>query len=378
MEPIDVRTLPGALERTVIEGQGFFPVIAATGDEELIVVLRGGAGHVGLGGRLDVARSRDGGVTWGAPVTAADSERDDRNPALGIAPDGTLLLAYLWQGSYDAAGRYTPSLNRQETRITRSRDGGQSWIDDRLLDFDALNGASPYGKIREVEGVLHMPIYTGAGARPRTRDPRCGEEGKEPVLVDPASAGTYLLRSTDGGRTWGDPTLVALGLNEADFLPLPGGDWIFAGRSEKREPGTRERSEWGAAIHLCRSTDGGRTWRWAARVTEAMEHPPDLTLLGNGWILLTFGYRRPPYGVQGIISRDGGRSWEQRRLIFADRLPNGDCGYPSTARLTTGRLVTVYYAAGVPGEAHDGYSTRGACCHAVIYDEEALVRALGG
>src|SRR5438128_12324665 len=97
---IDVRKLPGTAESCVTEGQGFFPVIAALGPRELLVVLRGGAGHIGLGGRLDVVRSMDGGQTWGAPLTVADSERDDRNPALGSAADGTLVLAYHWQGSY--------------------------------------------------------------------------------------------------------------------------------------------------------------------------------------------------------------------------------------------------------------------------------------
>jgi hypothetical protein len=371
IDRLDIRELPGAFEARVTDGQGFFPVIAALGDDRLLVVLRGGAGHVGRAGRLDVVCSDDGGRSWSPPLTVADSEQDDRNPALGVAADGMLTLAYHWQGSYDADGRYAPSLNRQATRVVRSTDGGGAWCDDRLLDFAPLNGASPYGKIRDVGGVLYMPIYTGSGAEPAAAGRIGGHE--EPVRIEPATSATCLLRSADGGRTWGDPSLVALGLNEADFLVLPDGTWLFAGRSEKRDE---------QAIYICRSIDGGgrsaagRSWTLQGRVTEAMEHPPDLTLLGNGWVLLTFGYRRPPYGVQGILSRDGGRTWDATRLVFADGLPNGDCGYPSTARLPSGRLVTAYYAAGLPGEAHDSYSTRGAYCHAVGYDETALIRAL--
>ena len=78
---IDVAALSGSQRTTVIEGQGYFPVIAAAPSGNLLVVLRGGAPHMGLGGRLDAVRSTDGGRTWTSPVTIADSERDDRNPA---------------------------------------------------------------------------------------------------------------------------------------------------------------------------------------------------------------------------------------------------------------------------------------------------------
>ena len=110
MDAIDVRHLPGSEVVDVIRGQGYFPVIASLGKEELLVVLRGGAGHIGIEGRLDVVRSTDGGRTWGAPQTVADSERDDRNPALGVTKDGTVVLAYHWQGSYDAEGNWDRSV----------------------------------------------------------------------------------------------------------------------------------------------------------------------------------------------------------------------------------------------------------------------------
>lgn len=358
MDAIDVRCLPGSEVVDVIQGQGYFPVIAALGEEELVVVLRGGAGHIGLGGRLDVVQSTDSGRTWGPPRTIADSERDDRNPALGVTEDGTVVLAYHWQGSYDAEGNWDRSVCKTDTRMVWSKDGGRTWVEDELINYTPLNGASPFGKIREVDSVLHMPIYSG--------EKIVGNPGRA-VRVGPSTCPTYLLRSSDGGRTWGDPTLVALGLNEADFLVLPDGTWLFAARGEQRDD---------QSIHTCRSTDGGRTWTYETRVTVHGEHPPDLTLLSNGWVLLTFGHRLIPFGVQGLISRDEGRTWDDRRLLFEDGCYGTDSGYPSTVRLTSGRLVTVFYSAGTPEKPQDALSDAGALCRAVCYDEVALIAAM--
>lgn len=356
--PIDLRKLPGATITQVVTGQGYFPVIACLGGEELLVVHRGGAGHMGLGGRLDVSRSTDGGKTWGAPQTVADSERDDRNPGFGVAPDGTIVLAYHWQGCYDAEGKWKPEMKKTDTRVVRSPDRGITWENDVLINYTPINSASPFGKIRHVDGVLHMPIYTG---------PTLGAS-KDTLRVGPATTPTYLLRSSDNGVTWGDPSLIALGLNEADFLVLPDGDFLFAARSEQRGE---------AAIYTCKSSDGGRSWRLLGRVTEASEHPPDLTLLGNGWILMTFGHRHEPFGVQGIISTDYGQTWLPRRLLYDDSLPGGDIGYPSTARMEDGRLVTVYYTAGTWEKRWEIYNPLDAACIAVCYHERTLIEGFG-
>ena len=354
-EFVDVRQLPGTTITKAARDQGYFPVIATPDGRQCLVAMRAGAGHVGLGGRLVLLRSADGGRTWEEPRTIVDSERDDRNPAWGFARDGTLVLAYHWQGSYDEESRWAPDLERVQTKTILSRDQGQTWREESLLNFTALDGASPFGKIRsDADGALYMPIYG--------RTVPGNFSGY--VEVEPAKTRTYLLRSRDDGRTWGEPVQVALGLNEGDLLFLPEGDLLYVARSEA-----------GAALYACRSSDGGRTWGDLQQVTRDREHPPDLTLLGNGYILLLFGCRNAPYGVQGLISRDGGRTWDDRRLLLADDLPGQDIGYPSTARLEDGRLVTVFYSAGTEDNPHDTHNAVHVFCRAICYDEDVLLAA---
>ena len=359
MNEVDVRLLSGSSEHTVVNGQGYFPVIAVTDTDELLVVLRGGAAHMGLGGRLDAVKSNDGGISWTAPVTIANSERDDRNPAFGFNADGIAVLGYHWQGSYDDEGVWAPKQGPTDTRVVRSPDVGESWHEDLKLNWLPLNGTSPFGKIRrDHEGTLYMPVYGGShplGAGPDT--PRVG----------PATCPTYLIRSNDGGDTWMDPLTVAVGLNEADLLILNENDWLFAARSEDKAE---------QAIYTLRSSDRGHTWSEPLRITEGMEHPPDLTSLSNGAVLLTYGRRRPGFGVEGKVSPDGGRTWSDSTVVLASELPGTDIGYPSTARLSDGTLVTVYYRAGTADQPNDGYEARDVSCTAVRYREEALLSAI--
>src|SRR5437764_4776657 len=87
-------TLPPLERSLVVSGQGYFPVALRLRDGRIAVVLRGGAAHVGIQGRLDMVFSSDEGKTWTKPVVVVDSPVDDRNPALGQARDGALVVGY--------------------------------------------------------------------------------------------------------------------------------------------------------------------------------------------------------------------------------------------------------------------------------------------
>jgi hypothetical protein len=345
---IDVRSFPGAQVVTMIADGGYFPVLAVMPDDSVAAVLRMGAGHLGLAGRLDVVRSTDGGLTWTAPVTIADSDADDRNPAFGYH-DGALICAYHIQRNYDADGQYGSFGKPLDTMLTRSFDGGRTWETPYLLSYAPINGASPYGKIVALpDGTLLLPIYDW----PREED----EEGAGHTFS------ANILRSHDNGATWDDPSLIAGKFNETGLVLLPDGKLVAAIRTGF--PGVPDH------VWLTTSDDAGYTWADPWQVTEHNEHPADLTLLSDGSVLMVYGRRHEPFGVRGKVLRGG--EWSDE-LVFADDAFCSDCGYPSSVRLSDGRMITAYYATAIA----DSYDPSGCQAKAVVYHEDDLLKAVG-
>lgn len=348
MDALDLRQLPAASEVYLCHDEGYFPVIISPQDEEILAILRGGAGHVGITGRLDAVRSLDGGKTWKAPIVIVDTEVDDRNPAVGQAPDGTVVLAYHAQGSYNEDGSWASDLRRVQMRVTRSHDGGATWEASQPLNYTPMEKHSAYGRICTLtDGTMLMPIY-GSAIQEAERTDDCA----------------YILRSRDNGQTWDAPTLIAVGYNETGLISLPNGDLVVAMRSGDQR----------AFLATSRSVDGGETWTEPTPVTTDREHPADLTLLSNGWVILFFGVRHEPFGVQALVSKDNGQTWDERRLIVCDDLGDNDLGYPSTVKIGD-QLVTVYYSAPRKWNAPD-FRGEGTFARALLYSESALLAAI--
>ena len=284
-------------------------------------MLRGGDAHVGVKGRLDVIRSTDQGKTWSAPVTVVDSPEDDRNPAFGQLRDGTVVLGYAVARNYEATGRTFKGPRSARVfdgvYILRSRDNGRTWSNPVLSEtihqsYAGKGVVSPYGKIVQLkDGTALMAVYY--------------------EFFDGRGFESHLYRSHDGGATWGEPSIIGKGYNETAVVVLPSGEVLAGLRSGK------EKSLW-----LARSGDGGRTFSEARALTKDMQHPADLIALKGGRVLLTYGERNSPRGVQALVSTDGGITWGEP-IVLSNDAPNIDCGYPSSVELPDGRIATMYY-----------------------------------
>ena len=57
------------------------------------------------------------------------------------------------------------------------------------------------------------------------------------------------------------------------------------------------------------------------------------------------------WGVETCLTADEGKTWSGPQRIFTTG--PGDMGYPSTAQLPDGKLVTVFYA--IKSPLHDSY-----------------------
>jgi sialidase-1 len=331
------RILAGAERRLAVQGGGYFPVLVKLPDGTLGAVVRGGAPHIGIGGRLDFIGSSDGGKTWSPPRKAVDSPWDDRNPALGVMKDGTLVLAYGEAHSYRPDGSFDLKAGPYILHKVTSPDQGKTWSAKEPID-PPFPSPSPYGKIIVLsDGTALLSVY------------------------QMPSDAARILRSKDQGKTWGDFSRLP-GHDETQLLELADGRLLAFTRIE-------EKGEHG--LLLCESGDKGRTWPSTRKLLKAGQWPYDATLLKSGHVLLSFGSRVGRYGAGVLLSIDGGSTWpEDRAVLLGGDSSSVDTGYPSTVQLSDGGIVTLYYAVG------SGLAT-GEQAIAVRYQEQDIAKAMG-
>ncbi|MCH2126149.1 MAG: glycoside hydrolase [Pirellulaceae bacterium] len=320
------------LPRIILRGGGHFPVLTKLREGGLAFVCRGRFEHVVGDASLDLVRSVDDGRHWTNPRTIIDEQAiDERNPAFGQLADGTLLLAYTY---YDLEASTWGGL-----WYMRSENLGRTWDEPKRV-YDPPDGGygSPFGKILQLkDGTALLAFYT-------TDDFR-----QDPIVNDGIER-AWFLRSQDSGKTWGDPSLIAAGHNEAALVDFGNGK---IGAAIRRSPGPEQDS-----LSWTTSSDQGYSWAAPIPLRPQGEHPGDLLQLKDGRLLLVYGTRRSPgrlfenynsdesivqkMGVEAQLSSDGGKTWG-KEIVLDRTAPNFDCGYPSSVQLDDGRVVTLYY-----------------------------------
>ena len=97
-------------------------------------------------------------------------------------------------------------------------------------------------------------------------------------------------------------------------------------------------------IYQTESDDNGRTWTKPVPVLPALGgSPPHLLRHSSGMLICTYGYRKAPFGIKAMFSRDGGKTWDAGHDLYINHI-SADLGYPSTVEMKDGSLLTVFYA----------------------------------
>jgi hypothetical protein len=315
-----------------------WPTLARQKSGRLMLVWSGRReGHICPFGTVEWMTSDDQGKTWTWPRTLLDSAIDDRDAGVLETAQGTILVTTFTSLAYEPslkkaeqAGHWPQDrlqrwqaahrrLNAEErvsdlgTWILRSTDGGRTWStrQDSLVN-------SPHGPVQLSDGRIFY-----AGKELWKTPKRCG------VSV-----------SDDDGQSWkwlaeipARPGDDSGHYHELHAVEAANGRIIVHIRNQNR---TNDRE-----TLQTESSDGGKTWS-VPHPIGVWGLPSHLLRLQDGRLLMSYGYRRQPFGNQARISEDHGQTWSAPLTISEDAA-SGDLGYPSTVQLDDGSLLTAWY-----------------------------------
>ncbi len=325
-----------------------WPTLARRRNGELLLVCSGGReSHVCPFGRVELMRSRDEGRHWSFPRVLIDGPIDDRDAGVVETAEGSLLVT-----TFTSIG-YADILARAEELESQ---GKGIWTREKLERWQAI-----HRRITAAEREIEL--------------------------------GSWMIRSTDGGRSWSSPYRCPVNSPHGP-IQLSDGRLLYAGKIFWYGPSGQSEGR----IGVCESSDDGQSWRWLAEIptrkgdgldgyhelhaVEATDGtliahvrnhntaneretlqsrstdggktwsvpreigvwglPSHLLRLRDGRLVMSYGHRRPPYGNQARVSEDQGRTWSDAITISGDGI-SSDLGYPSTVELNDGSLLTAWY-----------------------------------
>jgi len=157
-----------------------------------------------------------------------------------------------------------------------------------------------------------------------------------------------LVRSTDGGREWSYRGTIAKpqegSFDETEVIEHPSGKiTAFMRPCIEIDPDDKSSRDDGMFINTTVSRDQGRTWSQVSR-KNVWGYPTSVIRLNSGNILLTYGYRRAPIGVRGLLANSECTDIQQKSEIsIRDDGGVTDLGYPQAALLPDGKALITYY-----------------------------------
>ena len=262
-------------------------------------------------------RSSNEGKTWSEPRHLGIPGRPAQFTCLA---DGTLIMA-----AGDA--------------LYRSTDRGMIWNRCEVAWEDFAASDQQLRGYGETNGVVELPDGTLFCSCYAHRSPM------ETVY----DWNAYLIRSTDGGKTWGDATFM-VHTDEISCILLPNGTLMGFARVDTMYARdiwgiTDQTGEGGDTVTIIESEDQGRTWTEPRRIGLGMAQVPAFPLhMPDGRLLLIYGNRQFPFGSQVIASRDEGRTWDlDHPLILSWFSWDNYGGHPRSLIMPDGSILTGYY-----------------------------------
>ena len=276
----------------------------------------------GLGDVLMI-RSADRGKSWSAPTTVYEGKTGEPRTMGTLSKLGTGKLVAAVAEMGEGPG---PKL----VRLLTSQDGGQSWEAGAPLTFPGVRWASPYGRLIEGrQGTLVMSVGTELL-------PDAPEKGK-------ICAG--LIRSTDGGRSWGDFSVIASDPKVSFTQPtlLATGDKSLVALLNNT----------GEVLYRCRSEDDGYHWTEPQQIQLGRE--PQLIRIGDQTLAWVFSKGLGWGWIRAGFSYDDGQTWRcDRKVMEHPGEPSGHFGWATGLALDREHIIVAFGHTQRPSLSLDG------------------------
>jgi sialidase-1 len=335
-------------------------------------------------------------------------------PSIVRRPDGELLVAFRRAPSRMALGEKKETHTDPNSFLVmiRSRDNGESWTSSpELIYAHALGGSQDPCLLQLSDGTLLCTSYGWAFVQPEAVAAL-----KRPVFETRPGIvflGGYLLRSSDGGKSWQGPVYpphIGPELNVDPYgSPLPAYNrgalyeaadgrvlWVVAANDDLKPRKTSN--------HLMVSNDKGLTWTYAAPVAVDAKvtfneasvyetpkrdivaflrtanfddqaciarsadggktfqpwqgmgfkgHPLQALRLPDQRVLLVYGYRHKPLGIRARVLNPECTDYATApEIVLRDDGGTTDIGYPWSITVGGNRVLVVYYFNRANGPRH--------------------------
>jgi len=302
--------------------------------------------------------SEDNGKTFSPQLhVILDDDMSEQDPCVNVLTNGRIIVTYFrWalvpigQGAktwgQELFNRFGRSLHGKYdcfsdgVSYSISDDCGKSWRHMPLISPEGwLKGSAVRGNLLELpDGALLLPFYG-------TKD--YGELSR-----------TGLMRSDDRGESWYYYSEMAFDSMRMKHFLEPGLYRTESGRiigmyrtqTDFLKKGVDFEDTY-LNLHMSVSIDNGKTFGSVFEADTLWGSSPFHALrLKSGSVLVTYGYRRAPFGVRArLCDRELSNINEVPELILRDDAPNGDLGYPHSIQLPDGTIMVSYYISGSDG-----------------------------
>lgn len=321
-------------------------------------------------------------------------------PSVVKRPNGELLVAFRRAPDRKIFGEKGTNHTDPNSylEMVRSKDGEHWTKNPSLIYAHPFGGSQDPCMLQLRNGTLLCASYGWAFVRP---------DGipnlKQPYFKSGGAIflGGYLVRSTDGGKTWSDaiyPMHIKPEINyNAYGTPVPAYNrgalyeakdgrilWIVAAHDEAGKTSnhlivSKDKGltwEYSAPVAvdsevsfneasvietpkgdivgflrtanyddqavIARSTDGGKSFKWQSMGFQG--HPLNALRLPDNRVLVTYGYRHVPFGIRArILNAECTDFATAPEIVLRDDGGNADLGYTWPVQLNKNRVLVVYY-----------------------------------